>query len=74
MADVFVREGNRVEHNGTAFEAGEKVTDLSDKEAQALLDAGVVGSKAQSASSEASTGEGAPSAEQIQADAEQVDN
>lgn len=43
MSKLFVREGNRVEHDGVAFEAGEQITgDVSDKQAKALLDAGVV--------------------------------
>jgi hypothetical protein len=54
MSKVFVLPGNRVEHNGTAFEAGEEVTGCSEKEAKALLDAGVVSEgQAEEAPSEA---------------------
>lgn len=43
MPTLFVKPGNRVEHNGTAFEAGEQISgEVSEKEVKALLDAGVV--------------------------------
>lgn len=60
---VFVKPGNAVEHNGVRYEAGEEVKDCGDKEAQALLDAGVV-SEGQA--------ESAPSPEEVAATAEEA--
>lgn len=64
MANLYVKEGNKVSHNQVEYLPGEVVKDLSDKEAQSLVDAGVVTSQkpatAQSESSDegAGTGEG----------------
>lgn len=64
MANLFVRPNNAVEHNGVRFEAGEQITgDVSEKEAQALLDAGVVSEQKE----EAAAGDHEPTEEEVAA-------
>lgn len=58
MPSVTVLPGNHVEHDGKPYEAGEVISDITEKQAQALVNAGVVGNGEQT---------GQPSEEEVAA-------